>query len=896
MFSHLHVHDTYSVLDGLASPEQLAQKAKELGFSALGISNHGNIDSFVKFEQACSSQGITPIFGCEMYFDKNRRETGNEAKRFHGCLFVKNEVGFCNLQKLISIANLEGFARKPRIDPVSFLENCEGLVLTTACLASFIKTSWGKQMASDFLKKNPGDLYFEIMPIPLEEQRIFNLEVIETAKKMSCKIIASNDVHYVESEDSHLQEILLAVNSRAKWDDPKRFKFQCRTHYLCSEKEMIRFFRKNHPEIPREVVEESLRNTQEIVDKCKGFRFVQKEVVLPLIPQCKDKDENSFLKNLIAKGLREKISQGKIDKKKLDQYRARIEEELSLLIEKHFVRYFLIVWELIDWCRKNNIMVGPGRGSVGGCLIAYLIDITIVDPIKYDLLFSRFISPDRNDLPDIDMDFEDRYRHLVIEHAQNLYGKNNVAGISTFLSLQGRSAIQDVCRVFDIPKEKVNSITKTLDEKEIETKSFTQSQDPQVRQFYEEYSELIEDAIKLQGVVRGYGQHAAGICISSNDLRDGTKCNLVKRKTEIVCNWDKVDAEYMGLIKMDFLGLSALTRIHECLDLIKEETGEVIDIYDLQFDDPEVYRSIRSGDTTGIFQLGTYGISKLCKEIKASCFQDLYNITALYRPGPLGSGMTEEFVKRKKGKSYKDLHEIIGVITKDTQGIVLYQEQVMFVCNQLAGLSWGKCDKIRKLMAKSKGAEALKPFEQEFLEGSKKKGLSDASAKTLWNELCEFGKYGFNKSHSVEYSMISYYDAWLKHYYPLQFFASFLTFSGEEKKKELINKILDRGYTVQIPKIGFSAATKWKTGKGSLLMPFSEIVGFGESKAIQVEKASKSKRKGFFGKAEMGIPKSADSILNQIHAYEPNYEFGYKELQEIQHLFPYDLQNLFFES
>lgn len=745
-FTHLHCHGSYSVLDGLGTPEKMAQKARELQFKAIGITDHGNIDCYIKWQQACLTEGIVPIFGCEVYIDENRFEIGKEAKRYHACLFIKNQKGFENLQKLLTIGNLEGFSKKPRIDPESLLDNSEGLILSTACLASFIRTKWGQKLIKDFSKKNPGDVYFEIMPLDIGEQRIFNAEIIEWADKFGGKLIATNDVHYISQEDEKLQQILLCINSADKIQNPHRFQFQCKTHYLCSTREMISLFRESQPDLDMALVKEAMNNTEEIVEKCKDFRLKKYPVVLPLIPQCKEGQEEVFLQNLINQGLQRKIKAGKINKKELSKYRERIQEEFTLLKKKNFIRYFLVVWEFIKWCRDNDIAVGPGRGSAGGSIIAYLIDIVQVDALKYDLLFARFISPERNDLPDIDCDFEDTQRHRVREHVQQLYGINNVAGISTFLTLKGKGSFKDVCRVFDINIKEANVVSKLLDDNEDLTKEkFFNNESQEVRDFANHHKDVVDYSVRLQHIVRGYGQHAAGVCISDTDLRDGTKCNLVKRKGEIVCNWDKDDAEYMGLVKIDFLGLSALSRMHECLNLIKE-SGETVNLEDIDLNDKNIYKMIDKGDTTGIFQLGTYGIKRLCQNLGIEEFKDLYNVTALYRPGPLSAGITEEFVARKNGKHFSAICEEMEDVTKDTYGCIIYQEQVMFACNKIGGMDWGKCDKIRKLMAKTKGVEALLPFKEEFVKNAvKNTKLTESEASTLWEELAQFGKYGFNK-------------------------------------------------------------------------------------------------------------------------------------------------------
>jgi len=1024
-FTHLHVHDEYSELDGYGSPEKLIVAAKERGFDSIGITNHGNVNSFIEFQNLGAKNGVQPVFGCELYIDRDRHIKDSTSQRKHINVFVKNEEGYHNLLQMLTIANLEGKHYKPRIDPETLLRHINGLIVSSACIANPLSESWGVELFNELISLNRHDVYFEIMPINIKGQADHNAKMIKYAEKKKCKLIATNDVHYINKDDCKVQEIMLAINSKHKMSDANRFKFESTTHFLATPSEMFKLFRSEQPDIDIDTIREAMNNTQGIVEKCKDFKIKKSLVLLPLIHECKERniDEADFFEELIMKGFKEKIRLGLIPKEKLSVYRARIKEEFELLKAKSFIRYFLIVWELINWCLKSDIMTGPGRGSCSGCLIAWLIGITGVDPLKYDLLFARFISPDRTDLPDIDIDFQDIKRQSVKEHLQKIYGINNVAGVSTFLRMKSKGALHDVSRVFDIQPGLVNQISKLLDNKtQLEDEEFTESEDETLRDFYKENSKVIHYAQRLNGTVRGCGQHAAGICISNEDLRLGTKCNLVKRGDDIVCNWDKDDAEFMGLIKLDVLGLKTLSELKECVCLIEENTQEIIKFEDIDLEDKRVLRMLNDGDTSGVFQLGSYGITKYCMELGIQSFKDVYNVTALYRPGPLGSGMSKEFIKRKKGEKWKSISPVLDEITYDTYGIIVYQEQVMHILNRIALLPWGTCDKVRKVIGKSKGEEALNEFKNMFIKGCiKNKTLSRENANKIWQDIVTFGGYGFNKcitpdaivetskgelktleeirigefiktpegdsevlnkydngiqdcfettlesgksikctldhkflcdngihtlidiilsknyalvvgkkstgfktekitkvqrvgfvqtidievnnkshlfyangiatsnSHSVGYSYLSMWGAWLKYYYPLEFYASCCTFADVEKKKEIIKTALKNGFEIRLPKFGLSSATRWKAKDNSLIMPFTEINGVAEATAIKIADSSKQKRVGFFGNPEIAISAKFKKILNDIDAFNKDSRPDYNGSKLLNEYFQYNI-------
>ena len=895
-FAHLHVHDEYSTLDGYGSPDKFAARAAQMGFEYLGISNHGNIDSTIKFLQACKKNNLKSVIGCELYIDRDRTVKDSTSDRKHINLFVKDQTGWTNLLRLLTIANQEGFYKKPRIDAVSLLKHLDGLIVTTACSHGFVGAEWGENLYRKLVKLIPDDLYLELQPHDWEEQVAWNKKCLKLHNEFGTKIIATNDCHYPGADDSVLQELLLAVATNSTWDDPKRWKFSVDTLFLCSENKMRKWFKDNHPYISERIIEESFANTIELAKKCCDFRVEKKEVMLPLIAGVNNGEENDFFERLIRKGFKRKILSKDISGEQLKVYEDRVAEEFDLIKKKKFVRYFLIVWELINWCDENNILTGPGRGSSGGSLIAYLLSITNVDPLEYNLLFSRFLNPDRNDMPDIDCDFEPEAREKTINHFKKLYGRNNVIQITTFLAMKGKMALQDVGRVFEISRAEISAVTKTMDDdQEFTVESFRDSEVPELRNFYKDNAKIVDYAVRLQGTIRGYGKHAAGVCISGEDLTNGNKCNLCNRHGGAVANWDKDDCEYMGLLKLDVLGLSGLSRIHECLDLIKKNYDKIIDLKKLTFNDQKVFADINAGDCTGVFQLGTPGITRYCTELGVDNFKDIYNATALFRPGPLQSGMAKDFVERKHGKKWKAIHPKIKELTADTYGIIVYQEQIMFMAKELAGFPWAKCDKMRKVIAKSKGAEEFNKFRDDFVNGCVEQNTLDRSAADkLFDNIVTFSSYSFNLSHSVVYSMISYWDAWLKHYYPLEFFASSLSFlADKDKKKDFLRYVVDKGYTFILPRIGLSQATKWSCVKDYLVMPFSEIIGVGEVQAEEIVRQTSQKRQGFFSSsASDNLPPKIKTILNEIGAYKQDYKPGYNEVKKIKAYFEYNLISL----
>ena len=894
-FCHLHVHNEYSMLDGLGSAAAMVERAKELGMTHLALTNHGNIDGCIRFQNACVAGGITPIFGFEGYIVENIAEHPKGEKRCHIVIWAKNETGWINICKMLSIAYLEGHHYRPRISPKILLDHLDGLAISTACTSSFLGQEWGVKLY-DELRARGVDLFLEIMPLLLEEQKDLNKVCLDLAKRDNIPIIATNDCHYINAKDSELQEVLLAMQSHTKWKDPNRWKFSVDDLYMKSREEMEESFKKQGT-VPKEIYEKALDNTMLVAELCGNFLIPERPVDLPLPREVRDKDPNKFIKDLCKKALKEKIKNDPIKNLRYSEYVDRYMEEIDLITKQGFVVYFLIVWELINWCRSTDIMVGPGRGSSGGSLVCYLLNITTVDPIEHSLLFARFISPARIDLPDIDMDFEDRRRGEIRTHLEEVYGVNNVAGVSTYSSMKGRGALRDVSRVFDVPVMEVGKAASCIvvrsggdfrSDFTIED-AFNTFEDG--IKFKQKYPKETQIAIDIEGQVKGKGQHAAAMLICKEDLRDGIRGNLLYAKDKrTVINWDKHDVEHVGLMKLDCLGLNALTILNEARKLAKKNKGVDINFEKIPIDDPECYKAFSEGNNIGCFQVGSLGLRRLCVQLGIDNFQMLVHATSLHRPGTLRSGMVEEFVLRKrKEKEWNYVHPALEAITKDTFGIILYQEQVMRFMYDLGGLGWRTADTVRKVISKSQGAEQFMKFKDLFVQGCIDRGTLDKdTAEQLWNELSSFGSYGFNLSHAVEYTYITYWDMWMKIHYPEEFICAALTYGPEDKKEEILEEAYRLGLKIEFPKVGFSSADLWSVKDKVLYMPFCAIKGIGEVTAKQCQKYGEiiNKGQGFFDtKKNKDLGTKTKNLLEQIHAFDKNRVLTEEEMDDLSDFF-----------
>lgn len=854
-FANLHLHGIHSIQDSLISPVDIAIKAKEYGFKYLAQTDHGNCSGSIKFQKECLKNDIIPIIGEELYVTENINKKEKGEKRAHILVLCKNEIGWKNLLQMNTIANLDGFYWRPRIDPSVLLSHSEGLIFSTACVSSFIHTNWGMELLNQLVKKHPEDTYLEIMPHKHPLQLETNEKCLRLRDKYhSLRLVATVDSHFINKEDKKSHEVLLAIKSKKVMSDPTRWKFtegfDC---YFPTADEMIQMFQ-NQDQLDRETYITAMKETIKVAKKCENFRINPKPISLPKVPRFKNRNSDEVLENLCIGDFG-------------DIYSNRIKEELKIIISKGFSSYFLIVYDLVQWCQVNDIMVGPGRGSVGGSLVAFTLGITNVDPIKYDLPFSRFINEERIDFPDIDLDFEDSKRERVIQYLKDTYGEDNVAGISTFLVLKSRSAIRDVCRTFEIPLDEADELAKSVPF-DSNLKSEIDGENEVVEKYLKKYPEVINHTLKIEKTLRATSRHAAGTIVADENLRDGYRCNLDNREGHIVVNWEKDDAEKQGLMKLDILGLSTLSVLAECKELIKQNHNRDIDFdQDVDLEDKNVLKMISDGNTAGIFQAGTVPMTMLIKEMGIEKFSHFVDAVALVRPGARDSGETEKYIKRKHGEKWEPKHPIYEEVTKDTYGVLVTQEQTMNVIHKVAGLPYPVADNIRKIIGKKRDASEFEKYKQMFIDGCKKqKTLTIGEAEAFWIGLQYAASYLFNSSHSLAYAMLGMWTAYCKYYYAAEFIASSLTFGTEAHKPDLIREARRLGLKIFPPKVGISDALKWKTKDNNLYCPMNEIKGIGEK---TLEKLASTKT-GFYSPDQNLLKGKVKKILEEIDAFNPD--------------------------
>jgi DNA polymerase-3 subunit alpha len=780
--------------------------------------------------------------------DLSVKEKGE--KRAHVTVLAQNRTGWENICKMLTVANINGYFYRPRIDPELLIDNCEGVIVGTACASSFMR--WPRGKGIEIVKKlraKGAFVYFEVMPIDLDEQRMLNQQLVEYSEFYNIPLVATNDCHYIKAEQNKVQEVLLAIQTKRKWNDPNRWRFTVDTLFLQSVDEMESYFVK-YGGITEANYQLAMKNTKMIADMCNlELEAIPVELPDVDIEKYPGMEPNDCFIKLIMDGWEyRKNKHPWITDEKEPEYMDRLMEEVNIICSLGFAAYFLIVYELINWCKENDIMTGPGRGSVGGSLVSYCMGITQVDPLKYDLVFSRFISEARIDLPDIDMDFEKSRRKDVIEHLKDLYGEYNIIGISNFMSMKGKSALKDAARVFDIPKAEVEKasdaiVTRSGGDMRSDftiTDAFETFEDG--IKFKAKYPEVAQLSIDLEGQIRGHGRHAAGICISKTDLRDGANCAYAKRSDTLCANWDKKDSEFNGLMKLDVLGLQSLDVLHQAQKLIKARKGVDIDYEDIELDDAETLEEFNRGNCVGIFQFNGNSIMRFCRDIGISEFEDVVALNALHRPGTLKSGTIHQYKDRKHGREPVTYpHPLIESITKPTQGIILYQEQVMRLMYECGGLPWRTTDTIRKAVSKSQGEAQLNKFKDDFIQGCLKANtLNEKEANDIFETIKSFGAYGFNKSHSVEYSLISYWQMWLRVKYPMEYMISILSYGQEKNKADNMQEARRLGLKIALPDINLSNGTEWAAaGEDKLLIPIGEIKGIGPAALKSIMSARK---------------------------------------------------------
>ena len=770
-FTHLHVHTQYSLLDGAAKISDLVAYAKELGMKNLAITDHGVMYGVVDFYQEAIKQGIKPVIGCEVYLTNGSRfEKNNRDGMYHLILLAENDEGYHNLMKLVSLGHLEGFYYKPRIDKDILRQYSKGIICMSACIAGEIPVQilrGNLEGAESSLKEyldifGKDNFFLEIQDHDLEEEHTVNAELKRLAKKYDLGLVATNDSHYVKREDADAQDVLLCIQTTSTVDDPKRMKFPNDQFYLKSEAEM----REKFGDCP-----EALENTAKIAERC-NVELSFGHLLLPEFPIPNGLSAEEYLRKLCLEGMPERYPEP------TQQVLDRLEYELGIINKMGYDCYFLIVWDFISYSRRNDIPVGPGRGSAAGSIVAYLLGITNIDPLKYDLLFERFLNPERVSMPDIDTDFCYEKRQQVLDYIINRYGQEKVAQIITFGTLQARAAVRDVGRALEMPYSMVDNVAKLIPRDLGITLERALEASNELRSLYENdenIKRLIDLAQSVEGMPRNSGTHAAGVVIAPDDLKKYVPLQL-SNENFITTEYDKDKIESLGLLKMDLLGLRTLTVIGDAIKFIYETTGDKLDLDKIPLDDEETCSMLRNGDTQGVFQLESGGMTKLVIDLGPESFEDLIPLVALYRPGPLGTGMVEDFIAGRHGeKTAEMLHPLLEPVLKDTFGVILYQEQVMQITSVLAGFSLGQADILRRAMGKKKAKE-LDSMREAFIDGAKQKhGISPQLSSEIFALLQHFAGYGFNKSHSAAYALVAYQTAYLKAHWPAEFMAAFLT-------------------------------------------------------------------------------------------------------------------------
>lgn len=802
-FVHLHVHSEYSLLDGACRIKELINKAKENNMPALALTDHGVMYGVIQFYKEAVAQGIKPIIGCEVYLApscRNDKSYGKKETPSHLILLVKNKTGYQNLIQLVTRSFLEGFYYKPRIDKEILKEYSEGLIVLSACLKgeiprlilqnNFIEA---QELALNYREIfGEGNFYLELQNNTMPEQLKVNRELVKLGHSLGIPLVATNDVHYINREDSEAHDILLCIQTATNLDDPERMKFSTDEFYFNTQEEMLQHF----SDIP-----EALDNTIKIADEC-NLEIEFRNAHLPDFSLPENLSDHEYLRKLCYEGALDRFKHLEGDIKE------RLDYELSVIEKMGFATYFLIVWDFVDYAKKHNIMVGPGRGSAAGSLVAYCLKITNINPLDYNLLFERFLNPERISMPDFDIDFSFEGRGEVIEYVSKKYGRDKVSQIITFGTMAARAVIRDVGRALGIPYGQVDKIAKLIPFEPNMTIEKALQREPDLKDRMENdptIRKMIEISSKLEGLSRHASTHAAGVVLSREPLTDFIPLQLTS-EGEISTQYIAEDLESLGLLKMDFLGLRTLSVIYNALKIIKKTKSELINIDEIPLDDQKVYELLARGECCGIFQLESSGMVDLVKKMEAKNIEDITALLALFRPGPLGSGMIDDFINRKKGKvEITYLHPKLEPILRDTYGVIVYQEQVMQIASQLAGYSLGQADILRKAMGK-KIKEVMKKQQKQFIEGAVKNGIEKKTADEIYDLIAYFAGYGFNKSHSVSYAFLSYQTAYLKVNYPVEFMAALLTsiMQNTDKVVKYIKECQNMGLKILPPDINES--------------------------------------------------------------------------------------------
>ena len=780
-FTHLHVHTEYSLLDGASRIKDLVSRAVELGMDSLAITDHGVMFGVIDFYRECKAQGIRPVIGCEVYtaarsrFDK---DVDKDKYQGHLVLLAENDHGYRNLMKIVSESYRNGFYYKPRVDKDLLREYSEGLIALSACLAGNVQyrllngdyegaRKEALEMAEIF---GEGNFFLEIQDQGLEEEARIRPLIIKLHEETGLPLVATNDVHYVRREDAKAQDVLMCIQTQSTLDEPNRMRFSGDQFYLKSEEEMAVLF---------EDVPEAIENTQRIAERCK-VEFTFGELHLPDFEVPEGMSKIGYLRQLCEEGLAERYGSPGSD------LIERLDYELTTIENMGYVEYFLIVWDFINYAKKRGIMVGPGRGSAAGSIVAYTLKITDIDPIKYGLIFERFLNPERVSMPDIDIDFCYERRGEVIDYVTEKYGEDNVSQIITFGTMKAKQAVRDVGRVMDISYQETDAIAKAIPFSLNMTIDLALETSPELKEKYvsdETTRQVIDMARAVEGMPRHASTHAAGVVISRKALDEYVPLYLTEKG--LATQFNMTTIEELGLLKMDFLGLRNLTIIRDALEIIERNHGIKIDFSRMDYDDPAVFETISDGNTMGIFQLESGGMTAFMKNLKPDCFEDIVAGIALYRPGPMASIPT--YIDNKQNPDHVTyVHDALRPILDVTYGCMVYQEQVMQIVRDLGGYSYGRSDLVRRAMSKKKMSVMLEEKEvfingqagddgEILIPGCVRNGIPEDAAEEIYNQMISFAEYAFNKSHAAAYAVLAYETGYLKAHYPVEFMAALMT-------------------------------------------------------------------------------------------------------------------------
>lgn len=843
-FTHLHLHTEYSLLDGATRIDKLIDRVKELGMDSVAITDHGVMYGIVNFYKTCMKKGIKPILGCEVYVSKGKyteKIPSKDKAHFHLVLLAENDVGYSNLMKIVSEGFVNGFYYKPRVDISVLKKHNEGIIVLSSCLAGevqqeLLRNNYEKAkeialMYNDIFGQE--NFYLELQDHGIKEQKIVNQLLLKLSKETNIPLVATNDVHYIKKEDAKVHDVLLCIQTGRTVDEENRMKFPSSEFYLKSPEEMLEVF---------PYAKEALENTHKIAERC-NVKLDFETIHLPQFDVPDGYTNIEYFRHLCNEGLKERY------KNITQELTERLEYEMKVIEDMGFVDYFLITWDFIKYAKDNGIMVGPGRGSAAGSLVSYTLGIIDIDPIKYNLIFERFLNPERVTMPDIDIDFCYQRREEVIEYVIKKYGEDKVAQIATFGTMAARGAIRDVGRALNLSYGEVDFIAKQIPMELGMTISKALDVNKKLYELYEEdetVEELIDTAKAVEGLPRHTSTHAAGIVVSKLPITEYVP--LSRNNDSITTQFTMTELEELGLLKMDFLGLRNLTVIRDALNLIKINHNKTIDFSNSDYDDENVYKMFSKGHTLGVFQFESSGMRVFLKELKPTRFEDIVAANAMYRPGPMK--FIPVYISGKENPdSVKYDHPILKPILSPTYGVIIYQEQVMQIVQTLGGFTLGRADLLRRAMGKKKMAVMqaerevfLYGSEKDNIEGCVKKGISEAIGNKVYDQMIDFAKYAFNKSHSAAYAVIAYETAWLKYYYPVEFMAALLTsIMGNTNQVSLYNRECKRlGIEVLPPDINESYDIFTVTDKNKIRFGLSAVKNVGKSVIDAIVSARKN--------------------------------------------------------